>query len=303
MLQDPAQRPAAREVLDAIIKMDPSAHVDGPIVLYPVNYALPAACTMISLLSAAIPDNTAIQAVAADAEAHVHTASVQRIVADLQLTALEAQSIFVYTASQGAHVCPLLGAPFSSYNVALRNAEADAVGWSGYSFLLYNALLKLPSVALTVYRGLNVPLSQVSHLYRRGGFVWYRSPTSTTTDKNRTMTSFGEGAGGGAGTFVELRVQNAKDIQPFSSVPDEQEFLIPQNTCFKVVQALSASDIGQLHAFSDLPLNVDLVVLEEVTITELHRGYFFAHIARQVSEGSADYNAALLTSHSPVSNA
>jgi hypothetical protein len=303
MLQDPAQRPAAREVLDAFIKMDPSAQVDGPIVLYPADYTLPAACTMISLLAAAIPDNTAIQTVAADAEAHVQTASVQRIVADLRLSALEAQSIFVYTASRGAHVCPSLGAPFSSYNIALRKAEADAVGWSGYSFLLYNALLKLPSVALTVYRGLDLPLSHVSHLYRKGCFVWYRSPTSTTTDKSGTMASFGEGAGGGAGTFVELRVQNTKNIQPFSSVPDEQEFLIPQNTCFKVVLALSATDVRELHAFSDLPLNVDLVVLEEVIILELDRGHFFAHIARQVSEGSADYHAALVTSHSPVLDA
>jgi hypothetical protein len=283
--------------------MDPSAHVDGPTVLYPVDYTLPTACTMISLLAAAIPDNTAIQAVASDAEAHVQTASVERIVADLQLTALEAQSIFVYSASQGSHRCPSHGAPFSSYNVAMRKAEADAVAWTGYSFLLHNALLKLPSVALTVYRGLDLPLSQVSHLYRRGGFVWYRSPTSTTTDKSRTMMRFGAGAGGGAGTFVELRVENAKNIQPFSSVPDEQEFLIPQNTCFKVVLALSAIDVRELHAFSDLPLNVDLVVLEEVRILELDRGYFFAHIPRQVSEGSAEYNAALLTPHSPVSDA
>jgi hypothetical protein len=253
--------------------MDPSAHVDGPVVLYPVDYILPAACTMISLLAAAIPDNTAIQAVASDAEAHVQTASVERIVADLRLTSLEAQSIFVYTASQGSHVCPLQQrAPFSCYNVALRKAEADAVAWSGYSFLLHNALLKLPSVALTVYRGLDLPLSHVSHLYRKGGFVWYRSPTSTTTDKRRTMTRFGTGAGGVAGTFVELRVQNAKNIQPFSSVPDEQEFLIPQNTCFKVVLALSAIEVRELHAFSGLPLHVDLVVLEEVRILELDRG-------------------------------
>jgi hypothetical protein len=42
-------------------------------------------------------------------------------------------------------------------------------------------------------------------VYKKGGFVWSRSPTSTTIDKDRTMVSFGVGASGAAGTFIELR--------------------------------------------------------------------------------------------------
>ena len=191
--------------------------------------------------------------------------SVQHVITALGLEAVEAQSVFVYTASQGFAVCPTHGAPFASYNAALRGAHPHAVSaWSDYSFLLYNALLKLPSVACTVYRGLNVPLSDLSHLYWRGGFVWLRSPTSTTTDKDKTMRQFGQGAGAGAGTFMELRVKNAKEIEVFSAVPGEQERLIPQNTCFRVLQALSAADVKQLSAFGSLPPNVDLVVVEEV---------------------------------------
>jgi len=112
-----------------------------------------------------------------------------------------------------------------------------------------------------------VPLSDVSHLYWKGGFVWLRSTTSTTTDKHGTMRQFGQGAAGsmnGAGTFMELRVQNAKEIQVFSAVPGEKERLIPQNTCFRVLQALSAADVRLLEAFGTLPPNVDLVVVEEV---------------------------------------
>ena len=95
--------------------------------------------------------------------------------------------------------------------------------------------------------------------------MWLRSPTSTTTDKDATMRQFGEGVGGGSGTFMELRVKNAKEIETFSAVPAERERLIPQNTCFRVLQALSAADVRLLGAFGTLPPNVDLVVMEEVT--------------------------------------
>ena len=265
MLQEPALRPTAREVLDALISIDASTRVDGPVDLFPVGYTLPASCTMLSLLVAAAADNSAAEAVAAAAELHIRTPSVQAIIQACRMSALEAQSVFVYTASQGPFVCPTRGALFASYNKALRDAVADSVhAWSGYSFLLVNALLKLPSVACTVYRGLNCALSEVSHLYRKGGFVWYRSPTSTTIDRDRTMASFGTGAAGGAGTFIELRVHNAKEIEAFSAMPGEQERLLAPNTCFKVLECLTASQIVNLQRFAALPPNVDLVVLEEV---------------------------------------
>ena len=134
-----------------------------------------------------------------------------------------------------------------------------------YSFVLHSALLKLPSVACTVYRGLNIPLSNMSHLYWRGGFVWFRSPTSTTTDKDKTMREFGQGVDAeAAGTFMQLHVKNAKEIDAFSAVPGEQERIIPHNTCFRVLLAVSAADVKLLKDFGTLPPNVDLVVVEEV---------------------------------------
>jgi hypothetical protein len=265
MPQDPGQRPRAREVLDALIRIDASTRVDGPVVLFPIDYTLPASCSIISLLQSAIPDNSAIQAIAAAAELHIQTASVHSIIQGCHMSALEAQSIFVYSASQGPFVCPTHGAPFTSYNSALRSADTVSINsWSGYSFLLVNALMKLPSVTSTVYRGLDCSLSEVSHLYRKGSFVWYRSPTSTTSDKFKTMACFGTGAAGGIGTFIELRVQNAKIIETFSAVPEERELLILPNTCFKVIESFAASQIDQLRGFASLPPNVDLVILEEV---------------------------------------
>ena len=179
----------------------------------------------------------------------------------------------------------------------LRAAQPLSVSaWRDYSFLLYNALLKLPSVACTVYRGLNLPLSDLSHLYWKGGFVWLRSPTSTTTDKDRTMSQFGQGKAG-AGTFMELRVKNAKEIEAFSAVDGEQERLIPHNTCFRVLQALSAADVALLEAFGTLPPNVDLVVVEEVFATFIYHvcafGCGMTDSTSQVNLGSADYSAAL----------
>jgi serine/threonine protein kinase len=268
--QDPAKRPSAAEVHKCLIDLDPSTQPNAPVELFPSDYRLSAVglVSMLPCLINALPEaccNTALQAIVSEAEKSILTARVQRMIATHRLSALEAQSIFVYTASQNFAVCPTHGAPFTSYNTALRSAHPVSVGaWRDYSFLLYNALLKLPSVACTVYRGLNVPLSDMSHLYWKGGFVWLRSPTSTTIDKDKTMRQFGQGAGACAGTFIELRVKNAKEIEVLSAVPEERERLIPHNTCFRVLQAWSAADVRMLKAFGTLPANVDLVILEEV---------------------------------------
>jgi serine/threonine protein kinase len=270
--QDPSKRPSAAEVHQFLIDHDPSTQPNAPVELFPRDHRLAAAghSSMLPCLVLALPDTCCapvLQAVVSRAEQSVLRPSVQAVIAARGLSALEAQSIFVYTASSDFAKCPVHGAPFVSYNAALRAAQPVSVSaWRDYSFLLYSALLKLPSVACTVYRGLNLPLSDVSHLYWKGGFVWLRSPTSTTTDRKKTMLQFGNGADG-AGTFMELRVQNAKEIEVFSAVPEEQERLIPQNTCFRVLQAFSAADVRLLENFGTLPPNVDLVVVEEVCAT------------------------------------
>jgi hypothetical protein len=76
------------------------------------------------------------------------------------------------------------------------------------------------------------------------------------------QATFGIGAGGSAGTFMELRVFNAKDVRAFSPYP-EHEFLIPLNSCFSVEYSLSSVDAAKLARFGSLPPNVDLVVLHQ----------------------------------------
>jgi hypothetical protein len=84
---------------------------------------------------------------------------VQIVIQACHLSVIEAQSVFVYTASHSFFVCPFLGALFASCNRALRHAAADSVhAWSGYSFLLVNALLKLPSAAFDPAPRARLPL-------------------------------------------------------------------------------------------------------------------------------------------------
>jgi hypothetical protein len=93
--------------------------------------------------------------------------------------------------------------------------------------------------------------------------VWYNSVTSTTTDKDKTLKSFGAGAQGNAGTFLEMRVCSARSVQAFSLYPAEQELLLRANTCCNVMVALPSAKAALLQGLADLPPNVDLLVLQE----------------------------------------
>ena len=168
-----------------------------------------------------------------------------------------AQSIFVYTASQGPAVCPALMVPHSLRTTPLcEGLKLISTAPGGITLLLfYNELLKLPSMECTLYRGLNIPLSDMSYYFRKDAFIWLRTPTSTTTDKDGTMAKFGQGViPGAAATFMQLIVKNAKGIalNTFSAVASEQERLIPHNTCFRVLVAVSAADRAACCPHADL---------------------------------------------------
>lgn len=103
----------------------------------------------------------------------------------------------------------------------------------------------------------------MSHLYTEGGIVWHNSVTSTTTDKDATLLSFGMGASGKAGTLMEMRVRSARRIKAFSAFPSEEELLLPPNTCTKVLVTLASAKAALLQGLARLPPNVDLMVLQE----------------------------------------
>jgi hypothetical protein len=137
---------------------------------------------------------------------------------------------------------------FYLYNAALRSGEADAVAlWGEYSFVFCSALEQLPSVAATVFRGLDLPLTQLTHMYSKGSTVWLNSVTSTTTDKDQTLLQFGAGASGRPGTLLQIIAVDAKDIKAFSPFP-ESELLIPPNSCHTVQTVLESAEVSRMPA-------------------------------------------------------
>jgi hypothetical protein len=113
-----------------------------------------------------------------------------------------------------------------------------------FSFLFCTALDKLPAVAKAVFRGLDVPLLQLSHQYVPSNIVWLTSITSTTTDKAQTLLQFGTGASGRPGTLLQINAVDAKDISDFSKWKTENEYLIPPNSCHTVQVVLSSAQVS-----------------------------------------------------------
>ncbi len=128
---------------------------------------------------------------------------VQALCAQHGVTLVEAQSISVYTMDARDYRHTREDSVFYVFNLIIRTGDSEQVQrWSAFTKLLCDALDKLPSVSCTVFRGLDQPLTQVSHLYVKGSTVFFNSVTSTTTDKASTLQQFGKGAGGRPGTLL-----------------------------------------------------------------------------------------------------
>ncbi len=153
------------------------------------------------------------------------------------------------------------------YNSCMRGRNVDDVKlWQDFSFLLCSALEKLPSVKCLVYRGLNVPLTQISHEYVKGNIVWNVSVTSTTTDRKKTLEQFAgdRSKPGTIGTFLKISAILAKNVKPFSMIPKENELLLKPNSHLKIKIVLPSEEVSELEGFGDLPKNVDLIVADQL---------------------------------------
>jgi serine/threonine protein kinase len=271
---DPRQRPSAEQAHKRLLKLDHSARpVQGPIALWhPAHTRAPA-----SLLRCIL---TAMQALPGQINAqfdHVFTANVadaaqivsgspkvQQLMRQYRLTEIEAQTVSVYTTDACQHGGLREQSIFFHYNAATRSGNPhDVELWSEFSFLFCKALEKLPSVHLTVFRGLDLPLTQLSHQYTPDGTVWLSSVTSTTTDKAGTLLLFGTGANGRPGTLLQINAVDAKNISDFSMFKTENEYIIPPNSCHKVKVALSSDQASALSQFGALPNGVDLIVMDQ----------------------------------------
>ena len=176
----------------ALIAMDYTAQINGPIELYPKDYVISPSATLQSILQTAMPELShqlllasivaAVRDVFSQAPGFVeqsHTYS---------LSALEAQCVCAYTLDARQFQASREASIFFLYNAALRSRDCTAVArWRDFSFVFEAALKKLPDQECTVFRGLDCSLTEISHLYETGGKVWLNSVTSCTTDKQGTM--------------------------------------------------------------------------------------------------------------------
>jgi hypothetical protein len=94
-----------------------------------------------------------------------------KIIRECGLSAIEAQSISMYTFSI-ENGFTWQTSPFFIYNKALRLLDFETIAaWQDYSYFLISGLKKLPSIRRKVWRGLNLRLTQISHLYQKGSQV------------------------------------------------------------------------------------------------------------------------------------
>jgi serine/threonine protein kinase len=190
--QDPSQRPSSQQLQASLIAMDVSAQVNGPIELYPKGHAVASSATLHSILQTAMPDPlsqplisrivTAVRDVFSQAPNFIDRSRAYN------LSELEAHCLCTYTLDARQFNGTREASPFFLYNAALRSRDASLVArWSEFSYVFEAALKKLPDNDCTVYRGLDCPLTEVSHLYEKGKLVWFNSVTSCTTDQQGTM--------------------------------------------------------------------------------------------------------------------
>jgi hypothetical protein len=159
--------------------------------------------------------------------------------------------------------------PYYHFNSTCRERNPTAVErWADFSCLFCSALDKLPSLEATVYRGLNIPLTQQSHEYKQGKVVWLVSATSTTSDRKDTLKSFGAGTVSRPGTLMEIRALFAKDIQVFSVFKKEKELLLAPNTCLSIQEAFTSQTLASLKRLvENMPENVDLIVAHQQQVS------------------------------------
>ncbi len=180
---------------------------------------------------------------------------LQAIVQQRGLTELEAKCIIMHTmesrrVSKAQQLYTLFCQAYRQRNEEAIDAFAD------FSFHFWNGLSKLPDHAVPVYRGLDKRLADMNDLYYEGNVVYWHYPSSCTSDK-AVASRFSNG-----GTLLSLaNVTKAKSIAAFSLIKTEREFLIDFTSEFDVRITLTSEKSKSLKEFSDLPDNVDLVVL------------------------------------------
>ena len=252
MHQDPAKRPSATDAFRRLVAMDPSAKPSQPLPLYRRDTPTPGdllPCLQHCMQALPSQPRAALAPMLANmvqASSRIVTAAdVQALCQQRGLTLVHAQCIAVYTMDARQFGGAREDSVFFVFNATMRAGDSEQVQrWSAFTKLFCDALEKLPSVSCAVYRGLDQPLTQVSHLYVKGSTVYFNSVTSTTTDKVDTLQQFGKGADGRPGTLLRIAATDVKNISMFSAFPNESELVASLNSSYRVATVLESADVS-----------------------------------------------------------
>ena len=132
---------------------------------------------------------------------------------------------------------------YGTLNSALRQRTASGPGpdfpkWQPYTWHLVQALGALPDHAGTVYRGMYISGGFDPQDYTKSTKIHWSAFNSASTNPG-VATGFSVG-----GVVFIIDVQNAKDIQPFSAFPTENEVLLSPNMEFIVTKELHCGPHG-----------------------------------------------------------
>jgi hypothetical protein len=131
-----------------------------------------------------------------------------------ELTLDESAAIYLYTMATPFH---------SKLNDRLRAENRDElVPWFAFLKLFINALAKLPSLAITVWRGVasNISFNFASDPVQ----TWW---TVNSCSKDLKVIEFYLD---GMGTVFAIDAIHAKDIAKYSAIPDEKEVILMPGT-------------------------------------------------------------------------
>ena len=164
-------------------------------------------------------------------------------------------------------------------NAVLRSrAVSDIVSLRDWYFYLVTGLAKVPlEPPSTVWRGLDCRLTAVSAHYRAGVTVCWTSFTSLSTHtrvmedfarrKKAGVAAVASATATGGGTMVQIKAIEGRSLRPYSMYDTEEEVILAPNALLKCELALSATDAAKLSAFpgcSTLPVDVDLIVMQQL---------------------------------------
>jgi serine/threonine protein kinase len=170
--KDPALRPTAKLLSERLTAIDPSTRPVQPIDLIPPGFISDKTSLLDCVLVAMPNERDKLELMVEKIDRFISTdADAIRIIRECGLTILEAQSISFYTFSAD-NGFEWQDSPFFIYNKAVRMLDYKCiVTWQDYSYHFTSALKKLPSIQRDVFRGLDLRLTQMSHLYQEDGLV------------------------------------------------------------------------------------------------------------------------------------